>query len=83
MGGHPTHDFFDHRNKGSAVNPLLSSLEGMAAMYMASQPGPHTAGSIREIIGQLRDTPMFSGKVSDAESEELARPLSADDDATI
>lgn len=55
------------------MNPLLGSLEGMAAMYMASQPGPHTAGSIREIIGQLRDTPMFSGKISDAEGEELAR----------
>jgi len=55
------------------VNPLLSSLEGMASMYMASQPGPHTAVSIREIVKQLRETPMFSDKVSDAEAEELAR----------
>ena len=42
-------------------------------MYMASQSGPHTADSIREIISQLRDTPMFAGKVEDDEAEELAR----------
>lgn len=52
---------------------LLNSLEGMTSMYMASQSGPHTADSIREIISQLRDTPMFAGKVEDDEAEELAR----------
>jgi len=36
------------------VKPLLSSLEGMTSMYMASQPAPHTAQSIRDIIAQLR-----------------------------
>lgn len=55
------------------MKPLLSSLEGMTAMYMASQTGPHTAQSIRDIIAQLRDTPMFGGKVEDDEAEELAR----------
>ena len=55
------------------MKPLLSSLEGMASMYMASQTGPHTAQSIRDIIAQLRDTPMFSEKVHDEEAEELAR----------
>lgn len=55
------------------MNPVLSSLEGMTSVYMASQPSPHTATSIREIIAQLRDTPMFSGKVTDGEAEELAR----------
>lgn len=55
------------------MNPLLSSLEGMTSMYMASQTGPHTAQSIRDIIAQLRDTPMFAGKVEDAAAEELAR----------
>jgi hypothetical protein len=55
------------------VNPLLSSLEGMASMFMASQTGPHTAQSIRDVIAQLRDTPMFVGKVKDQEAEELAR----------
>ena len=55
------------------MTPLLSSLEGMTAMYMASQQGPHTAQSIRDIIGQLRSTPMFSGKIADDEAEELAR----------
>jgi len=55
------------------VKALLSSLEGMTSMYMASQSGPHTADSIREIISQLRDTPMFAGKVEDDEAEELAR----------
>ena len=55
------------------MTPILSSLEGMAAMYMASQQGPHTAQSIRDIIGQLRNTPMFTGKVEDHDAEELAR----------
>lgn len=55
------------------MNDLLSSLEGMATIYMASQTGPHTAASIREILAQLRDTPMFADKVSDDEAEELAR----------
>jgi len=55
------------------MTPILSSLEGMTAMYMASQQGPHTAQSIRDIIGQLRSMPMFSGKVEDDDAEELAR----------
>lgn len=55
------------------MKPLLSSLEGMTSMYMASQTGPHTAQSIRDIIAQLRGTPMFAGKVEDDEAEELAR----------
>ena len=55
------------------MKPLLSSLEGMTSMYMASQTGPHTAQSIRDIIVQLRGTPMFAGKVEDDEAEELAR----------
>lgn len=42
-------------------------------MYMASQQGPHTAQSIRDIIAQLRGTPMFAGQVGDDEAEELAR----------
>ena len=52
------------------MKPLLSSLEGMTSMYMASQTGPHTAQSIRDIIVQLRGTPMFAGKVEDDEAEE-------------
>ena len=63
----------NHRGKGTAMKPLLSSLEGMTSMYMASQTGPHTAQSIRDIIAQLRDTPMFAGKVEDDDAEELAR----------
>ena len=55
------------------MTPLLRSLEGMTSMYMASQTGPHTAQSIRDIIAQLRDTPMFAGKVEDPDAEELAR----------
>lgn len=55
------------------MTPLLSSLEGMTSMYMATQQGPHTAQSIREIIGQLRSTPMFAGKVEDDDAEDLAR----------
>lgn len=55
------------------MRPELSSLEGMTAIYMASQPGPHTAQSIRDIIDQVRAMSMFAGKISDAEAEELAR----------
>ncbi|MBR0661661.1 Z1 domain-containing protein [Roseomonas oryzicola] len=45
----------------------------MTAMYMASQQGPHTSQSIREIISQLRVMPMFVGRVEDDDAEELAR----------
>lgn len=55
------------------MKALLSSLEGMTSMYMASQPVPHTAQSIRDIITQLRSTPMFAGRIEDSEAEELAR----------
>lgn len=55
------------------MNSVLSSLEGMTSMYMAAQAGPHTAESIRDIIAQLRGTPMFAGKIEDGEAEELAR----------
>lgn len=55
------------------MTQLVSSLEGMTAMFMASQQGPHTAQSIRDIIAQLRGTPMFNGKIKDDEAEELAR----------
>jgi hypothetical protein len=55
------------------VNPLLSSLEGMTSMFMASQTGPHTADSIREIVKQLCATQMFAGKVDHDEAETLAR----------
>lgn len=55
------------------MKQILSSLEGMTSMYMASQPGPHTAQSIREIIAQLRVMPMFACQVEDDDAEELAR----------
>lgn len=55
------------------MKQILSSLEGMTSMYMASQRGPHTALSIREIIAQLRVMPMFAGQVEDDDAEELAR----------
>lgn len=55
------------------MKQLLSSLEGMTTVYMASQPGPHTAHSIREIIAQLRLMPMFAGQIEDEHAEELAR----------
>lgn len=55
------------------MNPLMSSLEGMTSMYMASQAGPHTAESIRDIITELRATAMFAAKIGDDEAEELAR----------
>lgn len=55
------------------MKAILSSLEGMASMYMASQQGPHTAQSIRDIVSQLRVMPMFAGQIEDGDAEELAR----------
>lgn len=55
------------------MKQILSSLEGMTSIFMASQPGPHTAQSIREIIAQLRAMPMFAGQLMDDDAEELAR----------
>ncbi|ODM44527.1 Z1 domain-containing protein [Cereibacter johrii] len=55
------------------MKQILSSLEGMTSMYMASQPGPHTAQSIREIIAQLRVMPMFTDQIEDDDAEDLAR----------
>lgn len=55
------------------MKPILSSLEGMTSMYMASQQGPHTAQSIRDIIAQLLVMPMFAGQIEDGDAEELAR----------
>src|SRR5690606_2439972 len=48
-------------------------LESMTSMYLASQEGPHTAESIRDVISQLRCTPMFAREVDEDEAEELAR----------
>jgi hypothetical protein len=55
------------------VKQILSILEGMASMYMESQPTPHTAQSIRDIISHLRHMEMFVGQVDDDDAEELAR----------
>lgn len=54
------------------MNILLSALEGMTSVLMATQ-SPHTAQSIRNIIAQLREMPMFAGKIDDNKAEELAR----------
>ena len=73
LRGYAAHHRQAGRDEGGNVNPVLSSLEGMTSMYMASQTGPHTAELIRDIIAQLRFTPMFSGRVEDDEAEKLAR----------
>src|SRR5262249_5652078 len=73
LGGYPTHYREDLGDGGHGVRPLLSSLEGMTSLYMASQSGPPTAQSIRETISQLRATPMFIEKITEAEAEDLAR----------
>lgn len=57
------------------MSALLSSLEGMAVMYMASEAGSPTAESIRATINQLRSMPMFAGKIDDAEAEEIAKQI--------
>ena len=47
----------------------------MTTMFMASQTGPYSAQSIRDILAQLIATPMFAGKITDHEAEELARMI--------
>lgn len=57
------------------MNPLLSSLEGMAAIYLVpkKQKGPLTAQSIRDTIREIRGMEIFVGKIDDDEAEQLAR----------
>lgn len=57
------------------MNPLLTSLEGMAEMFMAGQPGPHTQASIREILDQIQAMPAFAGKFSGSVVEALAKKI--------
>lgn len=60
------------------MTKLITSLEGMTALYMTSQEA-HTAESIRAIIGQLRLMPMFADKITDEEAENLARVIEEKD----
>jgi len=57
------------------MNPLLSSLEGMAAIYLQpeKEKGPLTAQTIRDTIRRIRDMPIFEGKIDEDEAEQLAR----------
>ena len=55
------------------MTPILSSIEGMVSLYLASQSGSPTAQSIRETIAQLCTASMFNGKITEAEAEDLAR----------
>ena len=55
------------------MKQILSNLDVMVSGYLASEPGHPTVASIREIIGQLRNLPMFVGKVDDVDAEDLAR----------
>lgn len=55
------------------MNAMLSNLEGLALMQLGMLPAPHTAESVRDVISQIRSMPMFVGKVTDEEAEEVAR----------
>ena len=52
------------------MNDRLSDLESMVSAALANQQGP-TAENIRELIGNLRQLPMF-GSVTDDDAERLA-----------
>jgi hypothetical protein len=54
------------------MNQQIRRLEDMASLYLAGAERP-TADSIREVISELRATPLFAGKVDDDEAEQLAR----------
>ena len=55
------------------MNDRLSDLESMVSAALANQQGP-TAENIREMIGNLRQLPMF-GSVTDDDAESLAKRL--------
>ena len=55
------------------MNDRLSELESMVSAALANQQAP-TAEDIRELIGGLRQLPMFSG-VTDDDAEKLAKLL--------
>ena len=55
------------------MNDRLSDLESMVSAALANQQAP-TAENIRELIGGLRQLPMFSS-VTDDDAERLAKRL--------
>lgn len=54
------------------MNQQIRRLEDMASLYLAGDVRP-TAASIREVISELRASPLFAGRVDDDEAEQLAR----------
>lgn len=54
------------------MNENLRRLEDMVSLYLAGEPRP-TADAIRQVIADLRQSPLFTGKVDDDEAETLAR----------
>ena len=55
------------------MNDRLADLESMVSAALANQQGP-TAEYIRELIGSLRQSPMFEG-ITDDDAERLAKRL--------
>ena len=56
-----------------SMNNPLSDLESMVSAALANQQEP-TAENIRELIGNLRQLPMF-GSIADDDAERLAKRL--------
>lgn len=54
------------------MNDHLKRLEDMVSLYLAGESRP-TADAIRQVIADLRQSPLFTGRVSDDEAETLAR----------
>ena len=54
------------------MNEHLRRLEDMVSLYLAGEQRP-TAEAIRQVIIDLRQSPLFAGKVEDQEAETLAR----------
>ncbi|MDE2822688.1 MAG: endonuclease, partial [Chloroflexota bacterium] len=55
------------------MNDQLADLESMVSAALANQQGP-TAEHIRELIGNLRESPMFES-ITDDDAERLAKRL--------
>lgn len=56
------------------MNDQLRKLEDMVSLWLAGEQRP-TADSIRSTIADLRPSPLFVGKISEEEAEQLARRL--------
>lgn len=72
MGRHAANYSGNDRQQASQMNEQLKRLEDMVSLYLAGEQRP-TAEAIRQVIVDLRQSPLFAGKFTDDDAESLAR----------